>query len=121
MARKGDEPAPVPPTLLGDSNRAPADQEGREKFPTLHWCLSPIWKDGKCVRQAGEVKMRVVGGYYLVTVRCVSEQRETTMTTDTLVGLCEQLERHLTAPGTIWFPDWSATKRSRQEAKKSLS
>src|SRR5579872_6129642 len=101
----------MPPTLNADPNKAPADTEGREKYPTLHWCLSPIWKDGKCVRAAGELKLKVVGGYYLVTVRLVSEARETTLTTETLVSLADQLENHLTRPSTIWFPDWTAKKR----------
>lgn len=120
MASKRETETFVPPSLNTDANKAPDDNEGRAAYPTLHWCLSPQWKEGKCVRQAGELRVKVVGGYYLVSVRCVTEARETTLTTDTLVSMCEQLERHLTAPTTIWFPDWAASKKARQDAKKSL-
>lgn len=118
MGKKADTNGTAPPGIADGVNRAVSDEEGKKLYPTLAWCIDPIWKDGKCIRPSGDLRIRTMGGYYLVTVHCSAEQQETTLVTDTLVQLLEQLERHLVAPTTIWLPDWQAAKKSRQPAKE---
>lgn len=118
MAKKAETNGHSTIPFLKDRLQCPADDAGLDAFPTLTQCLFPIWKDSKCVRISGGVRIRLVGGYYLVTVSCPSEGLETTLTTPTLVGLLEALEAHVRNPATIWTPTFEEQKRARQDAKR---
>jgi hypothetical protein len=100
--------------LTGVNNRSPSDPEAVKRWPTLTSLLNPVWKDAECVRQSGYLRMRLVGGYYLVTVVCPTEQLETTVTLDTLVDLNDSIESAVCNPRCVWLPTFEATKKSRQ-------
>lgn len=113
MPRKPAEvPGPLP--LLAMRKQSPDDAELEKQAPTLYSCLQPLWKEGKCKRASGSIRVRLVGGYYQITLSCPTEGLETSMVTDTLVDVIGQLEKRLNDPACIWTPDFSEQKKSRQ-------
>jgi hypothetical protein len=112
-AKPSENGSPVK-TLIASRLQAPNDQAGVAKWPVLTELLFPVWKDGKCVRQSGDMKIRLVGGYYLLTLHCPTEQLETTLTAETLVDALDALETLLASGKAVWMPDWNATKKTRQ-------
>jgi len=96
------------------SRQQPTDDNAVQNWPTLMSCLYPIWVDGKCKRQSGSLKIRLVGGYYVVTLSCPTEGMEASLTTDTLVDLFDALEARVSDPACVWTPDFAAVKRTRQ-------
>jgi hypothetical protein len=100
--------------LIEGRLQAPQDPGAKAKWPTLTELLDPVWTDGKCMRQSGSLRIRLVGGYYLVTLACPTEGLETTMTTDTLVDAFDALEAMLVSGKALWMPDWNVVKKSRQ-------
>ena len=113
MARKPPE-APGPLPLLAMRKQAPDDGELEKQAPVLFSCLQPLWREGKCKRASGSLRVRLVGGYYQVTLSCPTEGLEMSMVTDTLVDLVKQIEARLNDPACIWTPDFSEQKKSRQ-------
>lgn len=110
----------VPISVLAVSRQAPDDDALATACPTLYKCLVPIWKEGKCKRQSGSLRVRLIGGYYQVTLSCPTEGVETSLVTDTLVGIEGQLESRLRDPSCIWTPDFAAQKKSRQVRIESV-
>jgi hypothetical protein len=116
MAKRSDDD---PLDFLGKRDSlVPQDAEGMKAYPTLAACLQPRWKDGKCVRQAGRMGLRVVGCYFLVSVTCPTEGLETTATLGSIVGLLDALEGHLRSPGAVWTPTFDRVKEAKAEEKK---
>lgn len=119
MAKKSDESkTPIPVAAM--RKQAPDDNLLKAKCPTLHQLLMPIWIDGKCKRQSASLRVRLVGGYYMVTLSCPTEGLETNVVTDSLVGLIELLEAKVSDPGCIWTPDFAAIKKTRQVRIESV-
>lgn len=111
-SKKADDVMPL--ALMEGKLRAPTDADLEASCPTLHRCLSPIWKDGKCVRQSGSLKVRLIGGYYQMTLSCPTEGVETSITLESLVGCLEALDERLQSPGCVWTPDFVEQKKARQ-------
>ena len=103
-----------PLDLLKGRAQVPQDAAAEDEWPTLMAVLLPVWKEGKCRRQAGSLRLRIVGGYFLVTVHCPTEGMECTMTTDTLVNLLPQLETFLQSGASEWIPDFETLKKTRR-------
>lgn len=92
----------------------PTDDVLLASCPLTAEILWPKWKDGKCLRQSGSVRVRLVGGYYLITLHCPTEGVEATLTTDTLVDPLGQLEVALRNDTLVWLPDFERQKKTRQ-------
>lgn len=114
MASKKAENPATPVALAAMRRQAPDDAQAVEVWPTLLGCLLPVWVDGKCKRQAGSLRVRLIGGYYQVTLHCPTEGLETSLVVETLVGLLDALERRLNDPGCVWTPDFDSIKKTRQ-------
>lgn len=108
----------VPGPLANLSTLVPCDDKARERYPNVWACLMPHWSEGKCTRQSGTLRVRIVGSWFEVTLSCPTEGVETTLSTETLVNLLEQLEKLLASGRAIWKPDWSSTKKARQAKVK---
>lgn len=108
-----DPLAGLPPFAQESLQKAPSDSEGLRLYPTLMQCLMPVWKDGKCLRQSGGLRLRIVGGYYLLTIHCPTEGVEATLTAETLVDMLAQLEQSLQLHQLRWFPDFERQKKTR--------
>lgn len=117
MASKPKDQGP-PDVLAGRNSLVPEDEGGRKLYPTLWSLLLPKWQNGKCVRQAGKIALRIVGPYYLVSVTCPTEGLETTATLATLDGMMEALEKHCLHPGAIWTPTFDRVKEAKREEKE---
>jgi hypothetical protein len=107
--------APLP---LLDRKASLDDEAGAKKHATLYSLLAPGYKDGECVRLGATVRIRVVGCRYMVTVSCETEEVQTTLLLPTLEELLEKVEQLLNSPDTVWLPDFNATKRARQQARR---
>ncbi len=103
----------LPGFTQGATSKAPTDDKAMAEYPLLMQCLLPIWKDGKCVRQSGGLRIRLVGGYFLASLHCPTEGVEATLTTDTLSDLLLQLENSLKLDQLRWFPDFERQKKTR--------
>jgi hypothetical protein len=114
VGRKVDLNGSTPSPLVGVSTQCPTDAEAMKAWPNLVACLYPLWKEGKCIRQAGSMRFRLVGCYYLVTLSCPTEGVETDMVMETLVGAFDALEALLASHKAVWRPDYLAQKKSRQ-------
>lgn len=114
MAKKKDDKPEIVALVKAAQNLSPTDETSKDTWPTLYELLRPIWKDGKCLRQAATIKLRLAGPYYLVTLSCPTEGLEATLTTDTLVCLFDQMEEFLASAACPWMPDWQQAKKSRQ-------
>lgn len=113
MPRKPpEEKTPIP--LAAMRRQAPEDALLEEQCPILYSCLQPVWTEGKCKRQSGALRIRLVGGYYQVTLACPTEGLETSLVTATLVDVTKQLEERLNDPACIWTPDFAVQKKARQ-------
>lgn len=117
MAEKEDLNGFTPSPLAGVTTQRPTDQEGETRWPNVIACLYPIWRDGKCVRREGTLKIRLVGCYYAVTLSCPTEGVETDLVVDTLVDLFDALEGLLRSGKAVWRPDWQSTKKARQQGR----
>jgi hypothetical protein len=104
------------PLPLGQQS-TPEDAQGVEKHPFLTDLLFPRFKDGKCVRQAGRLTLKIVGGYYVVTVACPTESVQTTLVFRTLEALLDQVEQSVQLSTIVWLPDFEKQKKDRQQAK----
>lgn len=118
MAKSKIEKIERPAALNGQGLQAPSDSTGAAAYPNLFACLVPTWEDGKCLRQSGSVRLKLVGGDDAVTLTCPTEQLETTMVTDTLVNLVGLLESHVANGASIWTPTWEVAKKARQAKMK---
>jgi hypothetical protein len=107
------EAGPVIPGI----NRVLDDAEAQETLPTLFSLLNPAFKDDKCVRLGGTLRLRVIGGYYVVTVSCPTEEKQATVVVTSLVPLVTALETALRDPMCVWLDDFEKQKRARREAK----
>jgi hypothetical protein len=116
MGKKVDLNGHTPSPLAGVSTQCPTDAEALKLWPNLIACLYPQWREGKCIRQAGSLRIRLVGCYYATTLSCPTEGVETDLVTETLVGLFDSLEALLASGRAVWRPDFYHTKKSRQEA-----
>lgn len=114
MAKKPATNGVVPPPLQGLTTLVPCDDAAQQTWPNVWACLMPHWSEGKCTRQSGGIRLKLVGSWFVVTLSCPTEGLETDLTTDTLVGLLDQLESLLASGKAVWKPDWSATKKARQ-------
>lgn len=101
-------------SMVSSRNRAPADNALLETCPSTCTVLFPVWDDSKCMRQSAVIKIRIVGGYYLVSIQCPTERVEATLTVETLVGLEGQIEAAINADKLVWLPDWESQKKTRQ-------
>jgi hypothetical protein len=101
-----------------DRNVALDDQEGQQKHPTLYSLLAPGFRDGACIRLGATMRIKVVGSRYMVTVSCETEELQTTLLIPTLEELLEKVEQLLSSPETVWLPDFNATKKARQQARR---
>lgn len=110
----------VPVSVIAASKRAPDDPGLAERCPTLYRCLISIWEGGKCKRQSATLGVRQIGGYYQITLRCPTEGVETSMVTDTLIDLVDQLEARLRDPACVWTPDFASQKKARQVRIESV-
>jgi|SRR5215475_1654223 len=106
----------TPSPLVGVSTQCPTDSEALKAWPNVVACLYPLWREGKCIRQAGALRVRLVGCYYCVTLSCPTEGVETDLVVETLVGLFDALEGLLSSGKAVWRPDFYHTKKSRQQA-----
>lgn len=114
MAKAKKEQITGLPSLIAATKHAPTDHALSERCPTLHSLLQPVWKDGKCKRQSGSLRIRLIGGYYAVTLSCPTEGVETQIVLESLVDWLDAAEARLRDPGCIWTPDWESTKKTRQ-------
>lgn len=120
MSKNNGKAAALPGILAARNSLVPQDSEGASKYPTVNALLQPIWKDGKCTREAGSIRIRIVGSFYLVCVTCPTEQLETTATLTSVNGLMEALEAHCVSPTAIWTPTFDRIKKARQDVKARL-
>lgn len=116
MAKRVDLNGSTPSPLIGVSTQCPTDAEAVKRWPNLVACLYPLWREGKCIRQAGGLRIRLVGCYYQATLSCPTEGVETDLVVETLVDLLDALERLLASHKAVWRPDFYHTKKSRQQA-----
>jgi hypothetical protein len=114
VAKKQSLNGSVPQPLVEARTKVLADPATHERWPKLLSCLLPHWDGDKCTRQAGSLRVRLVGGYYLVTLSCPTEGLDTTVTVDSLTVAWDQLEEALANGRAVWLPDWSTTKKARQ-------
>lgn len=109
-----DTQAAVPGFATAMLTQSPADDAARSAYPLLMQCLLPIWRDGKCVRQSGSIRVRITGSYYLVSVSCPTEGVEATLTTETIIDIPLQLEDSLKLNKLQWVPDYERVKSTRK-------
>lgn len=117
MRKNGKAAQESNPLELG-KNACPEDAEALAKWPMLCNLLWPRFKDGKCVRGAGRVTVKCIGGYYVVAVACPTEQVQTTLVFESLVNLLDQLESSVQSSICVWLPDFESQKKARQQAKQ---
>jgi len=114
VGKKGSVNGEVPPPLAGLSTLVPSDDEAKRLWPNVWACMMPHWSEGKCTRQSGGIRVKIVGSWFVVTLSCPTEGLEADLTTETLLNLLDQLEALLASGRAVWKPDWASTKRSRQ-------
>lgn len=115
MAKKRDELNGFTPTpLVGVQSQRPQDTDGEKKWPNLLACLCPVWREAKCVRQAGSLSIRVVGSVFQVSLSCPTECVETSVRVSTLVDILDVLEKVLSDGTAVWGPDYATAKKARQ-------
>ena len=114
MAKHKENGVTALASLVKASQLSPSDAKGEEQWPTLMECLLPIWKDGKCKRQSGHLRIRLTGSWFVATLSCPTEGMETSVSSDTLSGLLDALEAKLRSPECQWTPDWESVKKTRQ-------
>jgi hypothetical protein len=120
MSKKG-VPDNTRPAVFGkQTTLVPEDDAGEKALPNVLDCLLPRWKDGRCVRESGRIGVRVVGCYFVCTLTCPSEGLECSVSSLSIVGLIEALEKVAADPNTVWTPTFAAQKKARQDASKSL-
>jgi hypothetical protein len=118
MTRRNGKPAEERNPLELGKQAVPEDATSLAKWPMLCNLLWPRHRDGKCVREAGRIVLKVVGGYYVVSVACPTEQVQTQLVFETLDGLLDQLEIRVHESTCVWLPDFESQKRARQQARK---
>lgn len=104
-----------PPAFLTQHKQL-NDPDGKDLYPNLYACLAPVFKDDKCVRESGSIRLVIAGGWYRVTVQAPSEGVQTTITVTSLVDLLEAVESALRGGETPWVPDYNSVKKHRQQA-----
>jgi hypothetical protein len=114
MGRKVELNGATPSPLVGVSTLVPDDQEAVKAWPNLMQCILPQWKEGKCTRQAGTLRLKVTGAWFILTLSCPTEGVEAELTTHTLVGILDALEEILRNGKAVWKPTWDAVKKTRQ-------
>jgi hypothetical protein len=113
----GKKPSPngvVPLPLQGLTTLLPQDDASSTRWPNVWACLMPHWSEGKCTRQSGGIRVKLVGSWFVCTLSCPTEGLECDLTTATLVDLLDQLEAILSNGTAVWRPDWSTMKKARQ-------
>jgi hypothetical protein len=98
-------------------DRAPEDDAAAAKWPNLLALLTPLFDEGKCKRLAGRLTIKILGGYYVVSIACPTEKLQTTAVLRSVVDLFDQLEQHVTSGLCVWLPDFESQKKARQQAK----
>jgi hypothetical protein len=114
--RNGNGRKEGPLDQLG-KDRAPDDDQAAAKWPNLFALMNPIFTEEKCKRLAGRLTLKIIGGYYIVSIACPTEKLQTTAILTTMVDLFDQLEQHVTEGRCVWLPDFESQKRARQQAK----
>lgn len=104
----------VPGFATAMLTQSPADEAARAQYPLLMQCLLPIWKESKCLRQAGSIRVRLVGSYYMVSINCPTEGVEATLTAESIIDLPLQLENALQLNRLQWIPDYERVKGTRK-------
>ena len=110
----------IPKVLESVKFRAPADSAGTKRFPTLYSLLSPCWADGKLVREGGSLNIRADGAAFRATVVCEGEGLQTTMISESLITLLEDLENHVTQPSCHWALTWKRAKKNLQSLESAI-
>jgi len=108
---KAKKPTVAPATFLADAVAARLDDSsGRQAFPVLSECLTPVYVDKKLVRQAGKLTISAEGAHWRVRLDCPTEVLTTTMAATSLVDILEALEGQLASGRAVWSPGWSRNK-----------
>lgn len=106
--------------LEGLVHSLPADDKGREEFPTLSDLLSPRWRDGVCTRQGGTISVCIDGAGYRVRVTCPTEGVQTTIGVESLSTLLVELELKIANGGVFWGQTWERQKKSAPRLDDSV-
>lgn len=114
MSRKNGRQPEMTSPVVSTLREGPTDDVARERWPTLAPCLWPVWRDEKCVRQAGSLKLTIAGDHYFLKLSCPTEGVECLLITTTLVDILDQMEQLLQSGRAVWIPDYETTKRARQ-------
>ncbi len=110
----------LPGVLAGRNSLTPTDQAGEKAYPTVAALLQPLWRDGRCTREAGSIRLRIVGPYFLVSITCPTEGLETTATLASIVGLMDALEKHVNAADAVWTPTFDRVKKAKADVKEQM-
>jgi len=82
-----------------------------EKYPSVHKCLCPVFDVHTMLRQAGSVKMKIVGPNLIVTITNPSEMLDLDFVVTSLVSAFDEVEAAIIAGNFHAKPSWQKNKK----------
>jgi hypothetical protein len=111
--KKRPEPiGDVIPDFLRDAVLARWDDPVcREKWPCIHRCLEPIFEGATLRRQAGSLRLKIVGPNLIVTITNPSEILDMDFVVTSLTSAFDEVEIAISSGNFHVKPAWQKNKK----------
>lgn len=112
-SRKKSEPiGDVIPDFLRDAVQARWDDPlCRERWPSIHSCLSPVFEGATLRRQSGSIRIKIVGPNLIVTLTNPSEILDLDFVVTSLTAAFDEIEIAIKAGNFHAKPSWQKNKK----------
>ena len=110
--RKSEPIGDVIPDFLRDAVQARWDDpQCRERWPSIHRCLEPIYEGATLRRQAGSIRIKIVGPNLIITLTNPSEILDLDFVVKSLTTAFDEIEAAILRGDFHAKPAWQKNKK----------